>query len=195
MSDAKLQPQSRFRNLGKHPFWVAFWPGLAAIVAGIVIGLPFALWLNSYTESIGQQAKQSEERQRLNDGLVAVRAAIDFNRTQLQQFAKNLESHVVPFDLGLDVSAWDVSKAEIVPHMRDPDLQRRLAYHFSGLAALTRLNGLYLDQTVGVPSALGGSDNTRATLRTSLLARTRQLIEEAQALAQEVEAARQRPSY
>lgn len=174
-------------------FWSSFCPNIVSTVVGIVIGVPIALWINSQAASVGERTRVEQERERLQRGLTVVLAAIDFNRERLQEFNAVLPNDQVPFDVGLDVSAWDVSRDEIVPFLKNPDLQRRLAYHFSQFGTLARLSTLYLDQVVGVASALQGADRTRTALRNHLLKKIHELLDESQRLIQEVQATRSKP--
>jgi hypothetical protein len=71
--------------------------------------------------------------------------------------------------LAVDYSAWDAVKSEIIPFLHDPELRRKLAYHFSRTEAVNRLNDLYLNYSAGIGSAVGGSEQTRTALRAYLL--------------------------
>ncbi len=91
----------------------------------------------------------------------------------------------------IDTSAWDASKQEIVPFLQNPELLGRLAHYFSRLAALARLNDLYIDRVVGMGSVINSpnSGQVRAAMRDALIRQTEQLIKEVPHLDQGIGAA------
>jgi hypothetical protein len=146
-------------------FLKAFWPNFASTVLGLVLGLPLALWTNRLIISHGERLKRAEEQQRLTKALDTLTRALLFNRERLQTFAQKINNSLAPFDVAIDYSAWEASRSEITPYLRDPELQQRIAYHFSRLASVAKLNDMYLHYAAGIGAALGGSENTRDALR------------------------------
>ena len=153
-----------------------FWPNLASTIMAIVIGIPIALWLTRYQQAVQERVQQTEQMDRLRNALTTVAGSIEFNRGQLDQLAKNLAGDRAPFEAGLDLSAWDASKTEIIPFLRDAELQRRIGHHFERLASVARLTNLYLDQVAGVQSALQSSAQTGIALRNHLQEVTSELV-------------------
>jgi hypothetical protein len=170
-------------------FWVGFWPNLAATLAGVIVGLPIALWLNRWSERASSRSRRADEAQRLKVGLLVVRAALEHNRTRLINLVQSLENNRVSFDATLDIAAWDASRDEIIPFLRSPRLHHQVAFHFGGLAALQRLCGLYLDLTAGAGAAMTGSgvDDARSQLRASLVATTKDALDQTIALSAEID--------
>jgi hypothetical protein len=167
-------------------FFRAFWPNLASTVLGVILAIPPALWL----ANTGERAKHKAESGRLTQALQIVSETLSFNRQQFKEVLATLNSSRVPFELTVDYSAWDAVKSEIIPFLHDPQLQRRLAYHFSRTQAVTKLNDLYLNYTSGIGAAIGGSEQTRDALRTYLLQTLSALDVEAGQLIEEIKHAR-----
>jgi hypothetical protein len=168
-------------------FWSNFWPGLASTIAGIVIGVPIALWLTHYGASIQERARQAVELARLQRGLQSLATAVRHNAEGLRLFSGALQKNQVPFDIGLDVSAWDVSKQEIIPFLQDAEMQRRIAHHFTRIESLRRSAALLLEQSFGVASALQGAAQTRKALSAHLQGQSDSLSHEADQLANDIE--------
>jgi len=91
------------------------------------------------------------------------------------------------FDVGIDTAAWEVSRDEIVPFLRNAALHRRIAFHFSRLNSLAHLCSLYLDMVAGIASALGGVEHTRDALRNYLIATSTEMIAQTNTLCAEIE--------
>lgn len=166
--------------------WASFWSGLASTVIGIVIGVPVALWLAHYGAAIQEHARRTEEEGRLERALLSVAVAVRHNAERTRSLAESLQLHQVPFDAGVDISAWEATKHEIVPLLKDAELQRRIAHHFTRIETIRRLATLLLDQSVGVASALQDAPRVREALRTHLLNEAQAVSKEADALAGEI---------
>jgi len=156
------------------------------MVTGILIGVPIALGLAHYGLSIQERARQADERARLQRGLTSVAVAVNNNSDRLRQLSDLLRADRTPFDVVLDVSAWDVSKQEIIPFLQDAEMQRRIAHHFTRTESVRRLVALLFEQSVGVASALGSSAQTRKALISYLQAESDDLSREARQLAEDI---------
>jgi hypothetical protein len=167
-------------------FWSNFWPGMASTIVGVVVGVPIALWLAHYGALIQERARQAEDRSRLHRGLQSLSTAMRHNTDRLRHLSEVLQKDQVPLDVGLDVSAWEVSKQEIIPFLHDADMQRRIAYHFTRTEALRQLAALLLDQYVGVTSALVNAPQNRQALRNHMQRETDNLYREAEELANDI---------
>jgi hypothetical protein len=127
-------------------FWEAFWPNLAATVIGVVFGVPAALFLSARGSREAAASKHKEDHDRLRAALTGISTSMDHNTAALGGLAKLLTDKRPWADYrDIDISAWDACKDEIVPILRDPDLQRRLAFHFHRLDILTHLVKSHLD--------------------------------------------------
>jgi hypothetical protein len=155
-------------------------------VVGILVGVPIAMWLANYGLSIQEKARQADERARLQRGLKSVGAAISDNSDRLRKLSDALRAGQAPYDVALDVSAWDVSKQEIIPFLQGAEMKRRIAYHFTRAESVRRLAALLLDQAVGVASALGTAAQTRTSLSSHLQAESDELSREARQLADDI---------
>lgn len=163
-------------------FFEAFWPNLASTVLGIFLGVPLALWVNKRMVSYGERLKAGERQQILNTALEMLGSALVANRDRLDILVESLGGNRARFDTELDLATWEAVKPVIADQLRDPLLHGRLAYHFSRLASITKLNDMYLNYAAGIAAALGGSDRTRDALQVYLLVSATQQRVEAEEL-------------
>lgn len=155
------------------------------LVVGLLLGIPFGLWLDRQVKKSEGALRRKDEAARLGRSLLALQAAIKHNRERFKQLATALANSRASFDPALDHSAWEACRPEIVPLLRDADFQRRLAFHFSRVRHFSRLNALHVDLTAGVASAVGGVTKTRNSLREYLAALVSELDAEAASLSEE----------
>ncbi len=165
-------------------FLTSFWPNFASTVIGVILAIPPGLWL----ARSGERARRREERQRVAQALGIIRDTLEFNRGRFRGASDNISQGQVPFELTADFSAWDAVKSEIIPFMHAPEIQRRLAYHFSRTAAVSRLHRLYFSYIAGTHSALIGSLQVRDMLENYLLQVLSELEQEANGLIQAIQA-------
>lgn len=150
-------------------FLKAFWPNFVSTVLGLVLGLPLALLVNRRVISHSEQLKQQSEQTQLNTALKILRQTLAANRGRLSVFVETLSNSKAPFNTMLDTTAWEAVRIEVTRYLHNPELQGRIAYHFSQLAALAKLNDSYIDFSAGVAAAIGGSEQTRTVLRSYLV--------------------------
>jgi hypothetical protein len=167
-------------------FWSSFWPNLASTIIGVVVGLPVALWLNRLSQRSADASRHDQEQEQLRHGLISVMDALAHNQKQLERLVSTLESNQAMFDVGLDVAAWEAARDQIVPVLRNPELQRRIAFHFSRLGTLTRLCSMYLDLVAGIGATVSGVEKTREALKNHLVAISNKLLSEAETMHGEV---------
>ena len=162
--------------VSENDFWITFLPNVVATLVGVILGVPIAMWLNRLSLSATNRRDEFEGRKRLRHGLEALIAALVHNQAALQAIAAQVVEGRIPFDSAIDAVAWDASRSEIVPFLRDPDLHRKAALYFSRVESLRRLTGMYLDVMLGrtVLTPIAQDD-----LRQHLLHELRVLREEA----------------
>lgn len=163
-------------------FCQSFWPSFVSTILGVIIGIPIALWLNRVITERGLKLEQEQEEQRLRQALDTLKNALSVNINSLSSYLNNISKNQVPFQLGIDYSAWDAVKPEISQFLKDPKLKQEIAFHFSKLVNLTKLNEMYLDLSAGVSSALQSSRTTSTALRQHLIQTVQNLINEASQL-------------
>lgn len=180
-------PEELKQRPWRRAFWPNFWPGLASTVVGILLAAGIALGLAHYGLSIQEGKRQVDERARLERGLRSLTVAVRHNADRLRHLSDQLRGGRVPYDVALDVSAWDVSKQEIIPFLQDAEMHRRIAHHFTRTESVRRLAVLLLDQSIGVASALGASGaQTRKRLSSYLQVESDDLSGEAGKLADDI---------
>ena len=136
---------------------------------GLILGLPIALLVNRIIINAQDRKKKYEQEERLKNSLQIIRKTLAENNTRLKTTIKTIKESKVQFDIQLDISAWNVVKDDIIKHLHDSDLKKRIAYHFSRLGTLAQLNQMYLDFSIGVGSALRGVQLQRDGLKNNIL--------------------------
>jgi hypothetical protein len=150
----------------------------------------FGLADRALAESAGSGAterrSEAEARTRLKHGIEALRFSLVHNKKELASVVGIFSQKKVPFDTGLDVAGWEASRDEIVPFLKRPDLQRRIAFLFARLDTFARLNSMYLDLAVGTGSTIGGAKGSRDVLRSYLETLAKELGSEIDAVSAEL---------
>jgi hypothetical protein len=169
-------------------FWDSFWPNLASTVAGVILGLPVALWLNRRALEHGERIRTAGERTRVADALSVMGEVMKLNSSQLDNLIKVLSEDKALFDPSLDTSAWESVRSDISSEV-DPNLRRRLAHHFGRLESLVKLNELYLSFIIGTNASMSSAADTKKKLGPLLLGLASTQRTEAVALVEAAQAA------
>jgi|LakMenE18May11ns_1017448.scaffolds.fasta_scaffold9826124_2 hypothetical protein len=150
-------------------FWIDFWPNFTSTIFGLLLGLPLALWTNRIFTNAQNRQNIEEQTKRLNNALQILKQTLLENNNRLKTTIDTINDSKVQFDIQLDISAWDAVKDDITQYLHDPNLKRRVAYHFSRLNTIAELNTLYLDFNAGINGTLSNAGNTREALKNHLL--------------------------
>ena len=145
-------------------FFLAFWPNLAATIAGVTLGLPIALWVSRLTLAGAERSARQSQAQRVDHALQVLVSAMKSNNAILRDYGEVLATEHMRWQLSLDTSAWDAIQADFIAEMTDPALRREIAFHFSQLKALTSLNYEYLQFNFGTNASMSGAGETRKSL-------------------------------
>ena len=86
--------------------WTLFFTGLATIVIGVGLGIPFGLWLNRRTEKLQHRQEEERARQRALSLLKALQEEVRHDLDLLNQLAGELKNSKVPF-YSLDTDMWE----------------------------------------------------------------------------------------
>jgi hypothetical protein len=175
-------------------FLASFLADTAATVLGLFVGLPLAMWANRKLAERSEQSRRKEEELRLANALEVVAHALTHNRDRFQFLGIVLADTHATFDPALDYSAWEATRAEIAPLLRNSELQQRLAYHFARIRALTDLHKDYLNYFVGIQGTLAGAETAKKRLRDVLTEIQAELDADAEQLVGLINGARSRLS-
>jgi hypothetical protein len=173
-------------------FWTAFLPGVTATLVGVALGLPIALWINHAAHARVKKQHQKRECSAVAHALQVLATAVGQNHLRLVGYAKVLTGNETLFDTGLDASAWDAVQRDLTAELRDPALRQRLAYYFSRLGTVVKLNDLYVKYMVGLESVHSRASVTRQALKPNLEKAVTALQVEGPELFAAISAARQR---
>lgn len=68
----------------------------------------------------------------------------------------------------LETTTWDAVRGEITPLLHNPELQARLAHHFSQVAHVIKLNDQFVEFHVGPSASMSTSEQMRNLLGVNL---------------------------
>lgn len=161
-------------------FWINFWPNFASTIGGLVIGLPIALWTNRIIIKEQNRKQETEDLGRLNNALDIIKKTLIENADKMLDLENTIYGNEVQWETRLDTSAWDAVKNDIIQYLHNPNLQKRIAYHFSRLNTLSQLNSLYLESTTGVTSIITGREQMKEILKNYLITTVGSLLKDQQ---------------
>jgi hypothetical protein len=174
------------------PFWQAFLPNLASTLVGALLGIPLGLWLNRRVVSHGEVLRRDADRVRVAHALQVLARALADNRERLKVFAATLSESKTLFDPALDASAWDAVKGDLTTELSDPALRQQLAYHFSRVQSLLKLNDDYIHFIVGVGASMSSATSARQSLNKVVTGLVDSLASDSARLGQAIEAEQRR---
>ena len=116
-----------------------------------------------------ESSAKAAQKARLAHALDVLVVALQNNAINLEEFAGIIGDSKAKWYFALDTSAWDTIKADIAPELTDPELRRKLAYHFGQLSALEDLNQQFLSFAFGVNRSMSSSDKTRESIKVTLV--------------------------
>ena len=128
------------------PFWDAFWPNLASTLAGAAIGVPLGLLINRHAVRFTERSARQTELKLLKRTLVALDIALGCNHDILCVLADKKQRNAQGLVKPLDTGTWDAVRSLLPTSFRDPELLRRLAYHWVQLDQVTTMHHMILEQ-------------------------------------------------
>lgn len=152
-----------------HWFWLAFCPGLAATLAGVILGVPAAMQVNARMALRSTQQKEQEILRDLISGLTVIKDSLDHNRPQLVEISQVPEGFYF-LSVDLDTVSWKTSEVQIIAGLHDPKAVHRFARHFGKLAGLAHLQNRLFDLYNGVSVALCDVEKMRERVRGQMAA-------------------------
>jgi hypothetical protein len=130
-------------------FFDAFWPNLAATAFGVVLGLPFALYLNRRLSEHQSRLQTAETRQRLTAAINVLVEACEYNIRVLNNMTELSLAGKVMHNPDLRVTTWDAVGAMFSNNCYEPDLVQILSHHWLRLRRLEELNREMFAREVG----------------------------------------------
>ena len=128
------------------PFWDAFWPNLASTLVGAAIGVPLGLLINRHAIWFTERSARQTELKLLKRTLDALEIALECNHEILCVLADKKQRNDQGLAKPLDTGTWDAVRSLLPTSFRDPQLLRRLAYHWVQLDQVTTMHHMILEQ-------------------------------------------------
>ncbi len=174
-------------------FWVQFLPNLLATLVGAAIGVPLGLWINRAAASHAERLRRQADIQRVLDALTSIVTVLRDNRSKLLELKEKYTNETALLSTRLYTSAWDTLASDIGLGLPDPDLRRRLAYHFLHLKQFDATNERLLDLSgLGTQSIMTHSEQMAKFLLKDLTFSAGELATEADLLREQAEIAKQK---
>jgi hypothetical protein len=121
-------------------FFDAFWPNLAATLAGIVLGAPIALTLNQHILNHQRRLQVSDIRVQVRDAIDVLVAACKYNIVVLDEICKEALAGRVMHSPDLRITAWDSVGLILCHSSSSPELLQMLSHHWLRLQRLQVLS-------------------------------------------------------
>jgi len=125
---------------GGEGFWSSFWPGFAATLFGVLMGIPIALWLDRRTQRQAEQERQREREARMRDVARLLVESLRANAERLQQVATSPRASGVPAFSEVELASWSALRNDAFDLIRSTELKRDLARHFERVARIISMD-------------------------------------------------------
>lgn len=109
-------------------FDTAFWQQLLVTIAGLMIGIPFALWINRIQERRDRKHGEQQEKIRREELLQTLAITVQKNKSLLEQMKRDLQTQAIFYNVDLATLDWmaseelssfdDVALCEQISHLR-----------------------------------------------------------------------------
>ena len=166
---------SWFGNLTLPAFLADLWPNLAATTLGIVIGVPFALWVNRRMLEHERREGVRNDREQLGHAIACILDEVETNAGAFETLASDIEQKKLMFELGINSCSWEANREELIRLLRDADLRTTIAGYYFGVGLAMRLNSTLFDTSVG--ASLNSSPELLKALRVPLVGHLKRLKE------------------
>lgn len=134
------------------PFWDAFWPSLVSTLVGAAIGVPVGLFLNRQAMRLAERRALRTENKLIQRTLAALDSALQYNHEALCLLIDKKKRGTQKLVKPLDTGTWDAVRTLLPASFHDPDLLRRLSYHWVQLDRVTTMHHMILQQQLGANS-------------------------------------------
>lgn len=134
------------------PFWDAFWPNLASTLVGAAIGVPAGLLINRQAVRYAERRSHRAEDKLLQHTLEVLYSALECNKKVLSQLVNKEKRKARKLIKPLDTGTWDAVRTLLPSSFRNPELLRRLAYHWVQLGQVTAMHHMILQQQLTASS-------------------------------------------
>jgi hypothetical protein len=165
-------------------FWQYFWPELAATIIGASIGVFFGLFSDRKVREWSEQSKIEEEHQRLAIALDILIVKLEQNKIELEYIIKTLKDNGCIYISGIDCSAWEVTRADIMLYLHQPSLQQKITSLFSMMEKMMKLLDLHRDYSIGNLAILTSAEPMRETIKNYFFERLPGWIDETEKVKQ-----------
>lgn len=139
-------------------FWFNTLSNFIATLAGIVIGLPFALWLDRVARARNQAEKLAETKTRAHKILTLLDSELQKNQQYLSQFHEDLTNNFFP----IRMESWKAfSDGGEIQWIDDPDLLSQLSDSYAQLKRFDQIFQEYARASLSPDVEVGMTDLKR----------------------------------
>lgn len=150
-------------------FLTAFWPNLAATSAGVILGVPIALWVNRIVSGSARRAQNAAAKKQLLNACDVIEAVLSHNNSIISQYPNILNNEQLAWNLGVNTTTWNAVSQDFSSELTPPELRSRMSHHFGNVTTLMWLNEQYLKFNFSVDASMSSASIVKGSLRTHLI--------------------------
>ena len=163
-------------------FWTDVASGLISTVVGVGLGVPVGLWLNRRALRASEQSADVDRRARVAELLGVASDAVEHNAQMLRGHLQHLSNNRIAISPAFHTATWEAISADVIRDVRQPALRHALSFHFAAVSQWKELNDRYVDYAVGMLATTSMADRMKETLKSILVTRATESVEQADAL-------------
>lgn len=165
--------------------WSTFWPAFIATAAGVILGIPAGILLNSVIGHFNGRKARAADTKRLSDTILAVTVSLDVNDGALTRLQEKAATSFV-LTHGFDLATWDMAKSDVQRLVKPIEYRIPLAQYFEDVRQLLEIIDSLNSFSLGANSALISAPTTRQGILEGLQKRIPVAIEKGQWLRSQI---------
>ena len=140
--------------------WSTFWPAFIATAAGVILGIPAGILLNTVIGRFNGRKAREVDATRLSDTLLAIAVSLDVNEAAFTRLQSRSPTAVV-LSHGFDLATWDMAKTDVQKLVKPIDYRIPLAQYFEDVRQVLEILDELNSFSVGANSALASAPGIR----------------------------------
>lgn len=144
-------------------------PNLISTIIGVVIGVPFAFFVNRKIIEYQELKNSNKDIELLKESLLILEETFDYDKGMLKKAIDDLNNNKAIFDFDVNIICWDIIKPTILKVIKDKDLKISLSVSFERLQIIKNLLDLYFNYSVGLESDNKNKDKLNVALKNHLI--------------------------
>ena len=168
-------------------FWSDVLAGLISTIAGVALGIPVGIWLNSKAQASAEGMADAERKAKAAHVLSIARETVQQNVNTLREEKRIVESERLAVSVTLQTATWDAISDDVFLLLPSPEQRKALAEHFSQVAQWRTLNELYFSYNYGVLCSYSSSKDMKPVVKKLLVGLADRIITSSEQLLAEID--------